>query len=253
MIFKKNYLPQFREAERDGLVGLRGYMNYFQDMATHYMHNIDKGNDTLPETYGIVWMFTKYKMQVMRKVDFTEELTMETWIPKGRLTAVVRQNLLISRNGEECARGCVESCLYHVSQNRLVRLREIDFPADITEDREFSLPGFQKMPTETEGMEYAYTHQVRYTDLDKTGHMTNLKYVDLFLNAFDSPFFEEFQISDFELHFLSQCFEGEVLHVYKRISGDRVSLVALHENKAPCAAAGMTVVRANADRSVKGD
>ena len=55
MIFEKHYLPQFREADRDGLVGLRGYMNYFQDVATHYMHNLNKGNDTLPEEYGIVW------------------------------------------------------------------------------------------------------------------------------------------------------------------------------------------------------
>lgn len=89
MIFEKHYLPQFREADRDGCVGLKGYMNYFQDVATHYMHNLNKGNDTLPEEYGIVWMFTKYKMEVSRKVDFTGELTMETWIPEGKLSAVV--------------------------------------------------------------------------------------------------------------------------------------------------------------------
>jgi len=29
MVFEKDYLPQFREADRDGYVGLRGYMNYF--------------------------------------------------------------------------------------------------------------------------------------------------------------------------------------------------------------------------------
>lgn len=234
---KKNYLPQFRESDRDGAVGLKGYMNYLQDMATHYMHNIRKGNDTLPEEYGIVWMFTKYKMQVLRKADFTEELNMKTWIPEGRMTAVVHQNLIISRNGEVCARGCVESCLYHIAKKRLVRLKEVDFPADITENLEFQMPGFQKIPTDWSEMEYVYTHEVRYTDLDKTGHMTNLKYVDLFLNAFPSQFFEEFRIEEFELHFLEQCFEGEKLHVYKKRTGEKISLVALHDNQAPCAAA----------------
>lgn len=239
MIFEKNYLPQFRDADRDGHVGLRGYMNYFQDMATHYMHNIQKGNDTLPEEYGIVWMYTKYRMHISRKINFTGELNMKTWIPEGKSSAVIHQNLLISKDGEECAYGCVESCLYHLSKKRLVRLKEIDFPADIAESIQSDIQEFQKLPVDLEGMEYIYTHQVRYTDLDKTGHMTNLKYVDLFLNAFDSKFFEEFQLEDFELHFLDQCFEGESIHVYKRMLDGKIFLTAVHDNKAPCAAAGM--------------
>lgn len=243
MIFEKNYLPQFRDADKDGFVGLRGYLNYFQDMATHFMHNLHKGNDTLPEEYGIVWMYTKYKMQIIRKADFTGALNMKTWIPEGKSSAVIRQNLLISGNGEEYARGCVESCLYHISAKRLVRLKEIDFPTDIAENKTFDIQSFQKLPVNLEEMEYVYTHQVRYTDLDKTGHMTNLKYVDLFLNAFESKFFEEFQIGEFELHFLDQCFEGEAIHVYKRISDREILLAAVHDNKSPCAAADILTLR----------
>ena len=239
MIFEKNYLPQFRDADRDGLVGLRGYMNYFQDMATHFLHNVHKGNDTLPEEYGIVWMYTKYQMHVSHKVDFTKELHMKTWMPEEKSPAIIHQHLLISRDGEECARGCVESCLYHITKKRLVRLKDIDFPAGIAERQESDMQKFQKLPVDLEGMEYVYTHQVRYTDLDKTGHMTNLKYVDLFLNGFDSKFLEEFEIGDFELHFLDQCFEGESIHVYKKISDGRIFLTAVHDNKGPCAAVGI--------------
>ncbi|MDE7185117.1 MAG: hypothetical protein K2O40_11760 [Lachnospiraceae bacterium] len=243
MIFEKNYIPQFRDADRDGRVGLRGYMNYFQDMATHYMHNIQKGNDTLPEEYGIVWMYTKYKMHINRKIDFSGELNMKTWIPEGKSPAVVRQNLLISRSGEACAWGCVESCLYDISKKRLARLKEIDFPANIAESgpaatgTEPDRQGFQKLPADLEGMEAVYTHQVRYTDLDKTGHMTNLKYVDLFLNAFDSRFFEGFQIKEFELHFLDQCFEGDAIHVHKKAFDGRILLTAVHDDQVPCAVA----------------
>ena len=243
MIFEKNYIPQFRDADRDGGVGLRGYMNYSQDMATHYMHNIQKGNDTLPEEYGIVWMYTKYKMHINCKVDFSGELNMKTWIPEGKLSAVVRQNLLISRGGERCACGCVESCLYDISKKRLTRLKEIDFPVDIAESNlyakgmEFDMQGFQKLSADLEGMESVYTHRVRYTDLDKTGHMTNLKYVDLFLNAFDSKFYEAFQIEEFEIHFLDQCFEGDAIHVYKKIFDGRILLAAVHNSQIPCAVA----------------
>lgn len=239
MIFENNYLPQFRDADRDGNVGLRGYMNIFQDMATRYMYEIQKGNDILPEVYGIAWMYTKYRMHISRKADFTGNLNMKTWIPEEKSSAVIHQNLLISRNGEEYAKGCVESCLFHISKKRLVRLKEIDFPMNIAENIEFGMPGFQKLPVVLDGMEYVYTHQVRYTDLDKTGHMTNLKYVDLFLNVFDSKFFEEYRIGEFELHFLDQCFESERIHVYKKIFDGGISLLAVHEDKVPCAVAGI--------------
>ena len=99
--------------------------------------------------------------------------------------------------------------------------------------------GFQKLPVETDGMEYAYEHQVRYTDLDKSGHMTNLKYVDLFLNAFSSEFWDGFQIGEFELHFLDQCFEGEVIHVYKKVEDKMIILLAVHENMSVCAVASI--------------
>lgn len=235
MIFQKEYLPQFREADQDGLVGLRGYMNYFQDVATHFMHNLHRGNDELPERYGIVWMYTKYKMQVLQRADFKKELLLETWIPPGRLAAVMRQNLLISRDGEVYAKGCLESCLYHISQNRLARLREIAFPADTAEFRACVMPEFEKLSAEPG--DYCYTHQVRYTDLDKTGHMTNLKYIDLCLNAFESHFFEQFEIQEFELHFLEQCFEGEELQVYRTDTGGGIRLTALHGEYTPCAVA----------------
>ncbi|EET58368.1 Acyl-ACP thioesterase [Marvinbryantia formatexigens DSM 14469] len=237
MIFEKQYLPQFREADRDGYVGLRGYMNYFQDMATHYMHNLGKGNDTIPEKYGIVWMYTKYRMQVFKKADFTGEIKLETWVPQWKLSSIIHQNLRISRDGEEYARGTLECCLYHLEKKRLVRLKEIEFPANIAENRDLAMPEFRKLPTEMAGMEYAYTHKIRYTDLDKTGHMTNLKYVDLFLNASDSGFYENFQIEELELHFLRQCYEKEVLHVYKKRDGRRLSLLAVNDDKVPCAAA----------------
>ena len=59
MIYEKEYFPQFRESDHTGLIGANGYFEYFQDAVTAYMHALGKGNDTLPETYGICWVFTK--------------------------------------------------------------------------------------------------------------------------------------------------------------------------------------------------
>ena len=56
MPFEQTILPQYRDADPDGLIGLKGCMHYFQDIHTYYMHSIHKGNDELPEQYGAAWV-----------------------------------------------------------------------------------------------------------------------------------------------------------------------------------------------------
>ena len=45
MPFIQTIQPQYRDADEDGLIGLRGCLRWFQDIHTWYMHDIDKGKD----------------------------------------------------------------------------------------------------------------------------------------------------------------------------------------------------------------
>lgn len=228
MVFEKDYMPQFREADPDGFIGLRGYMSYFQDVATHYMHNLDKGNDVIPEKYGISWMYTKYKLHIIKEADFTDVLHFETWVEKKKSAAVVSQGLKISRNGEAYAHGRLESCLFDKKAGRLTRPNAIELPEGIAIERQAGVEPFTKIPRTMDGTKYCYTHKVCYTDLDKSGHMTNLQYVNLLLNAFDSGFYKTHRITDFEIHYVSQCFEGEEIRVYAEEGEKGVRLLAVH-------------------------
>ncbi len=213
MAFEKEYMPQFRDAEESGLVGIKGYMNYFQDMVTHYMHNLGKGNDTLPEEYGITWLVTKYKMKVLKAADYTAPIQLKTWIEPGHMTATLRMGLVISRADEIYAKGSVECALLDIKKQTLTRLSAIDFPTDLAEDESDGMGRFRRFKKDVSAMQTVYTHRVRYTDLDKANHMTNLKYVDLFLNAFDGKFYRAHPVTDFEIHYLDQCREGASLEV----------------------------------------
>lgn len=241
MIFRKEYMPQFREADASGFVGLRGYFNYFQDVATHYMHNLGKGNDTLPEEYGICWMYTKYKMHIRKEADFTAPLEFETWAEQEQSTVRVWQDFVVSRNHEIYAEGRVESCLYNMETQCLSRLMEIDYPMNQADERTISLDPFSRFPKKIANMDYRYTYTVRYTDLDKSRHMNNLLYINLFLNAFDLEFFEENRITDFEIHYLNQCFYMEDIEVYAKQEEDRILLAGMKKD-GTLAVQGMVMV-----------
>ena len=78
--FEKDYSPMFRDSDAEGLIGMRAYLYYFQDMSTGHLYHMGKGNDSLPENYGAAWIYTKYKMRVFRRVDYSRPLHLETWI-----------------------------------------------------------------------------------------------------------------------------------------------------------------------------
>ncbi len=214
MRLHKDIMPLFRDADECGLIGARGYLNYFQDVVTEYMHNVGKGNDTLPEEYGIVWMVTKYRIQVEQETDFTGMIRLDTWAEPGKQKAIVNQDLVVSRGDCRYAAGRMEMCLFDLNKKGLTRLSAIDLPEDLAEKEKPVIDSFTRLSPDLSFMTKACTHKVTYTDLDKTGHMTNLRYVNLLLDAFPASYYRKRWVKDLEIHYLSQCYEGETLTVF---------------------------------------
>ena len=215
-LYTEEFIPRFRDAEVDGLIGVRGYFNLFQDLTSAHMYQYGLGNDKLPERTGCAWIFTKYKLHVYSKSDFDTPLKMETWVEPVRSPLLVNHGLWISAGDKLLAAGRVESCPFRLKEQKLVRLTDIDFQDDISYDRDDGLGRFTRVGRGIEGAAYRYTHTVRYTDLDKSRHMNNIKYIDLFLNAFSAEYFRTHFVTEMEVQFRSQCFEGEVLQVYAK-------------------------------------
>lgn len=233
MILERDYLPMFRESEANGLIGIKGYLYYFQDITTQFLHNLGKGNDTLPEEYGICCMYAKYRIHVEKQVDYTSPVHMETWMEKTNSHALLYQGFTIKKSGALIAAGRVESCFFDMKRGRLTKPSAVDFPKGMEEDQRNDVEPFRKkMPKSIDDMEYRYTHTVRYTDLDKMGHMTNLKYVDLLLNAFDSQFYKAHMATDMEIHYVNQCYESEAIKVYAQVQGENIWLLGVKEDGA---------------------
>ena len=59
-------------------------------------------------------------------------------------------------------------------------------------------------------------------------HMTNLRYIDMFQDAYDAAFWKAFDPTEMEISFFSQCREGEELTILSREEESAVYLAALH-------------------------
>ena len=235
MPFEQTFHPQYRDADPDGLIGLKGAMHSFQDIHTWFMHSMHKGNDELPEKYGSAWVYTRYLVTLSRKIDYTDTITLSAWMEPYRQPVLVNINMLLRQHGQIAAMGKIENCVFSLQRQRPQRLSAIEFPEDVPEEIPSDIPDFIHLEKTAEGMTEKYARTVHYSDLDKSNHMTNLRYIDMFQDAYDKAFWNQFGARQMEICFLSQCREGECLSVRSREEENSVFLAAVHADESPAA------------------
>ncbi|MCR5790285.1 MAG: hypothetical protein K6G83_10410 [Lachnospiraceae bacterium] len=247
-LYTEEFIPLFRDADADGRLGVRGYFNIFQDVNATYRHAYGIGNDTLPKKTGCAWLFTKYKLHIYQKADFSVPVRVETWMEPVRSPLLVNHGLLVYAGDTLSAAGRLESCLFHLGKQRLERLSRIDLDKEAFYDREDGLSRFARIGTTLPEKELRYTHTVCYTDLDVSRHMNNIKYIDMFLNAFSREWFQNHMITEVEVQYRMQCFEGERLRVFagkwdkEKVPGDeKLMLQALKDDDTVAATALLTI------------
>ena len=230
MPFVQKDMPQYHYADDDGLIGLRGIMHYFQNIHTWHLHSVNKGNDAIPQQYGAVWVYTRYHVLMKQKIDYTDELTLKAWMEPYRQLVLVNENVEIYQHGKLAACGKLEGCVFSLTRQRPLRLGAIDFPEDFAEDIPNEIPDFLNIPKTAEGTESRYIRTVRTSDLDVNRHMNNLRYIEMFQDAYDSSFWRDLAPTEMEIRFMSQCKEREEISVVSRINDHAVHLAALHQD-----------------------
>lgn len=139
---------------------------------------------------------------------------METWIEKQDKLRLW-QDLKISAGDQVYALGRLESCVIFPDKQKIGKLSDIEMPTDCVCDESVDIGSFARMKRDPGGMEYVYSHRVRYSDLDKSRHMANLRYVNLMENVFSPEFYECHSLKELELHYISQSFYDDEIRIYK--------------------------------------
>lgn len=241
MIYEIDYLPRFRESGHDGLVGLKGYMDYFQDIAAGQYHILDKDNSTIHEKYGVAWVYAKYRLKIYDRTDFDHDVHIAAWI--SRLDKVRSwQEMEVRRGDQLLCEGRLESCLIDLDDLSIALIPRIELPEGLVVDRMTGAGQFRRRLAVSADAAYCYTHTVRYSEIDNNRHMNNLHYVDMFMNAFDVDFYDRHRITEFEIHYLRQAYWGDALRIVCENQGDEYRLAALNSEDQAVAVCALKVI-----------
>lgn len=228
---ENNFWPQYRDADEDGYIGIKGYMNYFQDITSHHIFDMEFGNKHIYPKHDKIWVATKYKLHVLKKIEFTNSnITAKTWIEKSSSPVVINQMYCIYKENELYAYGKLEMCLIDYTTQKLSKLSEIEFGEQYMISSE-DIPSvkFNKINDKGFDEEFVCTHIVNHTDLDSSKHMNNLSYVSMFLNALTPNEYNENAFNEFSINYINQSYYGDEINIYKIQKETETILIAKKE------------------------
>ena len=225
-IYRRTYQIQDNQVDRFGRLTPAAMLYLAQEVAGSHCTELSLGEDVLGGR-GLFWAVTRHKVQVSRTPMLGETITVETWpLPTTRV-AYPRSTVVYDAQGQEVLRSISLWVLMDLNSRTLVLPGKSGIRvAGLLRGSELAVPN-SLIPRE---LDQCQDRAVRFTDLDRNGHMNNCAYLDWVADLLPSEFHRSHPVKEFTVCYLSECREGQTLQLHYalsqegilRVDGDRM-------------------------------
>ena len=215
---EKNIRIPVSLCDHTGHLDIPGFFTIFMDMASEHATDINIGMDNLGEK-GLIWLAVKSKFRFYSKPKMFSTVTATTWPAE---PARIRADRLykMEQGGQLIAEGKNEWAIFHPESGKLVKFAEV-YPADFIHWDEIVCEGrYAKLKDNFDDAEEIGRYTVASGDLDTSRHMNNVEYLKVIFSAFTSSQLEEMNVTEIDITYKNQCYEGEELVLKRKISED---------------------------------
>lgn len=190
-------------------------LNYFQDIATVHATEMKTDFEALKWLSNAYWVLTKIKFKIDGRFDYNDDIVIRSWPLKPQLVRCLRDFTIDGFRGKII--GSSEWCMLDVDDLSIRKIESTCYPMDFDHlDVRSGVAPFSKLKEEIDETNYYGSHVCVYTDIDYNGHVNNVSYSKMALNSFTREELKNFNYNAFEINFVSQCFLGDEIKIYKK-------------------------------------
>ena len=206
-IYRHSYTVEENEVDCFGYLKPSMLLFYAQDMAGRHCTELSVDYDTMAKK-RLFWAVIRQRVQITRMPRQGEKLTLETWPMPTTRVAYPRATVCYDEKGAEVFRIISLWVIMNLDTRAMILPGKsgIDV-AGLCKGTELAPPA-SLAPMLTENRK---TRTVRYSDLDRNGHMNNCRYLEWATDLLPSPFHREHSMKEFVVCYLTEAREGEQL------------------------------------------
>ena len=230
MIYSSNQSVRASMADTKANLSILGTFQIIQDAITELTGQYDVDNVSLKKNYNAFWVFTKTKIKFFKKIQWSERITVNSFIS---FISTVKINIdveIINKDNEIAAYSKTELCALDKATQKIRKLSTVGIEDTMLEDKQSVEIEFSKFIEKD--LPVVDRVKIKYTNIDFSHHTNNLEYVRVIMNTYSVEQIENKDIKEIEIIYLNQSFENDVLDV-KKANSDYKDLIVLEKESRP--------------------
>lgn len=195
-----------------GRLGLFGTLNLLQD--TSWLHARFLGADeTQPLRDGLMWVFTRQKLEMREWPRAGEFVTVQTWLRPPDGAFVTRNFVVVNQDGQEIGESSASFLALDLATRKIIPAQNLRDWNAVVYERDVSLKP-EKIPLQ-ENYEQINTLRVRNSDLDGNQHVNNTKYAQWILDSVPYHLHQDLILSSYSVNFLVETKLGDEVQIFE--------------------------------------
>lgn len=207
--FEKKFTLSPVHVDRFGNAKPSALLLFCQEAAVGHCAELGLDWDTLMQK-NMFWALIRTRLEITRLPRVGQTVTVKTWPMPTTRVAFPRATAAYDEDGQELFRSTSLWVLMDAKSRSMLLPGKSGIALDgITLGCEAPTPASL---TPKEMTEFS-SRQVRYTDIDRNGHMNNTRYMEWFWDLLDSDFHRTHPLKAFTACYLSEAKETEALNL----------------------------------------
>ena len=237
--YKKEYKIAYTDVDSKAKLSLTSCLELAQNMVTDYFGSFQNDNLTLTNKYNAVWVYSKTKVHFWKIPKWKDNLKLETYAEKIKPIRIELETSFKNENDELLFGVNQELCIMDLETRKPRKLNTINYPVDMETGASVVNCSFQKLNVKFEESDLVYKQKIYSQDIDFSKHTNNVIYARYIMNCLTNDFLDKIEITDFEIHYISESKENQILEIYKKEKNGEIEFLIKDEQE------GKEIVRAN--------
>lgn len=219
-IFKRDLKVEASLTDVNIQFGLIPALTVAQDNMCEYFRQIGCDGITMIPVKNCFFVLTKSKIKFENFATWLDRFSANTeLVSKSKIRVSLQTDF--DADDKHLATCMHEMCAMDATERTLRAVETTLMPEDLetTKSADFA---FEKMSFELTGEDMVGMHRVNVGNLDFYKHTNNLQYVQIMFSTLGLPFVENMVVEDFEIHYIAETRNGDVLAIFKRVEEDKV-------------------------------
>lgn len=214
--YEKEYTVSYTEVNQNLKLGLVEAITFPQNMVTEYFESFKSDNIILKNENNAIWVVSKTKVHFNKHANWRDVIYGRSYTTKVKPIRVEMETTFKDKNGEIVFSAKQESCAIDLETRKIRKVETVNYPADMETEESVVKETYLKLNESFSESDFIYEQKVFSTDIDYSRHTNNVVYVRYIANALSCEFLDNNEITDFEIHYINESKEGQMLKIYKK-------------------------------------